>query len=141
MQKYIGTKIVRAEDMLLGDFRTLKNQALGEYEEAMTAGYTVVYPDGYTSWCPQDVFEQAYRPTDFMTFGLAIEAVKLGFSVTKRDWLPGSSMSWIEGEGLMLTTPEGVIKTVTFTESHVMEEDWVILDLTVPEETTTQPQQ
>ena len=27
------------------------------------SGYEVIYPDGYTSWCPKDVFEAAYMET------------------------------------------------------------------------------
>ncbi len=42
-------------------------------------GYAVRYPDGYMSWSPKETFfEEAYRPSDCMTFGLAIEAAKKG---------------------------------------------------------------
>lgn len=67
MDKYIGVKIVHAEP----------EQNLHTGEE----GYKVVYPDGYESWSPKSVFKEAYRKTDGITFGLAIEALKyrLGF--------------------------------------------------------------
>ncbi len=42
---YVGTKIIRAEPA----------------EQAGKPGYTVYYPDGYTSWSPTAVFEIAYR--------------------------------------------------------------------------------
>lgn len=50
------------------------------------AGYEVVYEDGYRSWSPADVFEAAYRRTDGMNFGLAIEAAKMGKRIARRGW-------------------------------------------------------
>lgn len=49
-------------------------------------GYRVRYPDGYESWSPKDVFEEAYRPTDAMSFGLAIEAAKKGKRIARKGW-------------------------------------------------------
>lgn len=46
MQKYIGTKMIQAEPAT----RDGKD------------GYKVVYADGYESWSPKDVFEEAYLP-------------------------------------------------------------------------------
>lgn len=45
-QYYVGTKIIQAEPA----------------ERDGVAGYRVVYSDGYTSWSPQEAFEQAYLP-------------------------------------------------------------------------------
>lgn len=78
MKKYIGTKLVEAEPCAAwkdtGDHKT------GD------PGYKVRYPDGYESWSPEKVFERAYRPTDCMSFGLAIEAAKKGFKIARRGW-------------------------------------------------------
>ena len=46
MVRYIGTKLIEA----------IPAQKDGE------DGYKVVYPDGYNSWSPADVFERAYLP-------------------------------------------------------------------------------
>lgn len=46
MVRYIGTKLIEA----------IQAQKDGK------DGYKVVYPDGYTSWSPADVFERAYLP-------------------------------------------------------------------------------
>lgn len=46
MQKYIGTKVIQAEPA----------------EKDGKAGNKVVYADGYESWSPKDVFEEAYLP-------------------------------------------------------------------------------
>ena len=71
MKQYIGTKIVQAEPS-------------GLYEKG--DGYRVRYEDGYVSWSPKEVFEKAYRPTDGMSFGLAIEAMKRGCRVARKGW-------------------------------------------------------
>ena len=74
MKRYIGTKIIHAEPQV--------EHHAGEPRE----GYKVVYQDGYTSWSPKDVFEEAYRPTEGLTFGLAIEALKKGLKVSRAGW-------------------------------------------------------
>lgn len=86
MDKYIGTKLVEAEPAVraFGQVYTTERPELrhGEYED----GYKVRYPDGYESWSPKDVFEDAYRPTNGMNFGLALEAAKKGSKITRRGW-------------------------------------------------------
>ncbi|MGM9585145.1 MAG: DUF2829 domain-containing protein [Faecousia sp.] len=74
MKQYIGTKIIKAEPMQRGGVDGIKD------------GYKVVYPDGYESWSPKDVFEAAYRATDGMNFGLAIEAAKIGKKIARAGW-------------------------------------------------------
>ena len=78
MQQYIGTKIIHAEPQ----------------EKGGADGYAVVYEDGYKSWSPKDAFENAYRESDAMTFGLAIEAIKKGIKVARKGW-NGKDM-WLE---------------------------------------------
>lgn len=70
MKEYLGVKLVEAE-------LQIKNNVLG---------YKVVYPDGYISWSPKDVFEEAYRKTDGLNFGLAIEGAKKGFKIARKGW-------------------------------------------------------
>lgn len=89
MQTYIGTKIIQAEPLA-------KNY--GPPETHGQPGYKVVYPDGYTSWSPADAFEEAYRPCDAMTFGLAIEALKKGKRVARAGW---------NGKGMWLALIDG----------------------------------
>ena len=87
MKQYIGTKMVQAEPVL-----KVQGQMYGigeivlRHDEDAECGYKVVYPDGYVSWSPKEVFEEAYRETDDMNFGLAIEAMKLGMKVARRGW-------------------------------------------------------
>lgn len=65
MKKYIGTKTVSAEPMLLGEFikQTGRNPYVNDIEvhDNSEKGYIVEYKDGYKSWSPADVFEEAYH--------------------------------------------------------------------------------
>lgn len=70
MKKYIGVKLIDAVEMNIDGKQ----------------GYRVVYHEDYESWSPKDVFEEAYRLIDGMTFGLAIEAMKKGYKVGRRGW-------------------------------------------------------
>lgn len=56
MQAYITTKVVLAE-LAPPPVRMIKDDI-----EPHTVGYKVVYPDGYESWCPREVFERTSRP-------------------------------------------------------------------------------
>jgi len=78
MEKYIGTKIVSAEP------QTIK--FIDGVEHAEEHGYKVVYKDGYESWSPKEVFEEAYRSIDAMNFGLALEAAKMGHRIARHGW-------------------------------------------------------
>ena len=92
MKRYIGTKIIHAEP------------ATGPSGD----GYNVTYSDGYTSWSPKAAFEEAYRPADGLTFGLAIEALKKGLRVAREGW---------NGKGMWLVlvpgTPDAVLREGT----------------------------
>lgn len=91
MKQYIGAKIIQAEPAarVTGeDFvKHIQpvDQTIGEGEN-YELGYKVVYPDGYVSWSPKEVFEEAYRETDGMSFGLAIEAAKKGKKIARAGW-------------------------------------------------------
>jgi hypothetical protein len=93
MKQYIGTKMVMAAPALRMDdgkgnvrVELLSNNPMPQPGDALDMGYKVVYPDGYESWSPQDVFEQAYRQTAGMSFGLAIEAAKKGKKIARAGW-------------------------------------------------------
>lgn len=72
--KYIGTKVITAWPA----------------EKDGQPGYGVKYADGYMSWSPKDVFEEAYRACEgdaqAMTFGDAVHMLKLGEKVSRRGW-------------------------------------------------------
>ena len=91
MKQYIGTKVIQAEPATKGQAAAkrmgLKVEDCPDTLAGMKAdGYRVIYPDGYESWSPKDVFEAAYRATDGMSFGLAIEAAKMGKKIARAGW-------------------------------------------------------
>ena len=87
MKKYIGTKIIEAEQAVRLDGKHVQpNDWPIPNDAAVEEGYRVVYPDGYESWSPKDVFEEAYRSANGLTFGLAIEAVKKGMKISRKGW-------------------------------------------------------
>ena len=86
MKTYIGTKIIEAKPMTRGDYNTFRGWKIPEDENPEDRGYLVKYPDGYISWSPKEVFEEAYRECDSMSFGLAIEAMKKGKRVKRKGW-------------------------------------------------------
>ena len=96
MKQYSGTKIIHAEPARRYWFENGEKLVVPDSEEkperikqaaACESGYKVVYsPDGYESWSPKDVFEEAYRETTGMPFGLAIEAAKKGKKIARAGW-------------------------------------------------------
>lgn len=103
MKQYIGTKIVQAEPQtsLAAGFG-----AAGPGKD----GYRVIYPDGFVSWSPKDTFEEAYRPADGMSFGLAIEALKKGERVARAGW---------NGKGMWLYRVNGNSNFSAVTYEHL----------------------
>lgn len=93
MKQYIGTKMVQAKpayritDPRGNAYLQMKDpNAVCEAGSKIEDGYKVLYADGYESWSPKEVFEEAYREVDGMSFGLALEAVKLGFRAARKGW-------------------------------------------------------
>lgn len=81
MKKYIGTKQVEAEPMMLGEFynktgRSPYGDGIEDHEET-EEGYLVRYKDGYESWSPKDVFDEAYKCADTFKDRLYIELAEL----------------------------------------------------------------
>ena len=95
-QQFIGTKMINAVPMTRAEYNDFRGWQLPEDENGEDAGYLVEYLDGgkpntlqyagYVSWSPKEQFDKAYRPTDGMTFGLALEALQQGKRVARTGW-------------------------------------------------------
>lgn len=104
MNRYIGTKIIDAKPMNRLAYNCLRGWDVPADENPDDEGYLVEYQDGgkpnvegyagYVSWSPKEQFDKAYRPINGMTFGLALEALKVGKRVTRAGW---------NGKGMWLT--------------------------------------
>lgn len=86
MKKYIGIRIVEAKPMSLGDYNASKGWAIPDDEDPWTEGYQIKGFNDYVSWRPKEQFEEANRLCDAMTFGYAVEAMKIGHRVSRVGW-------------------------------------------------------
>ena len=124
-ETYIGTKLIKAEDMTRAEYNTFRGWELPADENGADEGYLVEYLDGgkpnttthagYVSWSPKEQFDNAYRKTTGMSFGLAVEAVKKGRKVARAGWngkgmflflVPGSTFK-VSRAPLLGIYPEG----------------------------------
>lgn len=107
MKRYIGVKIVKAFPMTRECAETNHKVVVGGNNHG--DGYIVEYDNGYRSWSPKDVFDAAYRPTDNLSFGLAIEAMKKGHRVARKGW---------NGRGIFIAIQPGFDIEVAAERSH-----------------------
>ena len=96
MKQHIGVKLINAKPMTRQEYNDFRGWPLPADENGADEGFLVEYLDGgkantdlyagYVSWSPAEVFNRAYRLTDGLTFGLAIEALKAGHKVARAGW-------------------------------------------------------
>lgn len=96
MKTYIGTKIINATPMTRADYNIFRGWTLPADEDGADAGYLVEYTDGgkpnvasyagYVSWSPKEQFDGAYRETEGLPFGMAVEGLKLGQKLARKGW-------------------------------------------------------
>ena len=109
MQTYIRTKIIEAVPAIRkgGNVYEL-TQPIPKSMDPEEEGYKVRYQDGYESFRPKAVFEEAYRPIDGMNFGLAIEARKNGKKCRRAGW-NGKNQHIELASAISYTSPTGTI--------------------------------
>ena len=134
MRQYIGTKIIEAEPANRIDGKIFSIYDMCPTGAVVEHGYKVRYPDGYESWSPKDVFEEAYRPTDCMSFGLAIEAMKKGKKVARRGWNGknqhielATRISYMTAEGVFMNVEHEAIgnKAIAFCGTSGVQMGWL----------------
>lgn len=97
----------------------------------------------------EEVFEESYRECDFMSFGLAIEAMKKGKKVKRKGWngknqyiqlATGISYKSVDGEivncehdaignqAIAFVGTSGVQMGWLATQSDMLAEDWTIVE-------------
>lgn len=108
----------------------------------VVGGYFVVYADGYKSFSPADVFEAGYALIDNfeiqggMTFGTALERLKMGNRVARRGWngkgqwvalqLPDANSKMQSGYAY-LHPVGGVLVPWAPSQSDMLADDWMIV--------------
>ncbi len=159
--KYIGTKIVAAKPMSRLEYNDFRGWNLPSNENGADEGYLVEYLDGgkpnvegyagYVSWSPAEQFNNAYRKTSGLTFGLAIEALRLGKKVARQGWngkdmflflVPGSTFTvnrapllgiYPEGTSINyhshidMKTAQGYVVPWLASQTDVLADDWVVI--------------
>ena len=162
MKNYIGTKIINAKPINRADYNKFRGWELPANENGEDEGYLVEYTDGgklnvegfagYVSWSPKEQFDNAYRLTTGMSFGLAIDALKKGLKVARKGWngkgmflfLVQGSKFKVNRKPLLGIYPEGTeinycphidIKTADdkvvpwlASQTDVLADDWVIVE-------------
>lgn len=157
LQQYIGVKMILAKPMTRQAYNDYRGWELPEDEKhlANESGYLVEYNDpehsnhpnhkGYISWSPDNVFNEAYRLTNGMSFGLAIEAVKKGMKVARSGWNgknifialqepdENSFMTYpyiyIDSTQLDTDNPDAVMNRVPWlaSQTDMLAEDWMVI--------------
>lgn len=153
MQKYIGVKLINAKPMTRAEYNAFRGWQLPSDENPEDAGFLVEYVDGgksntdlyagYVSWSPAEVFNNAYKPIEGMTFGLAIEALKRGQLVARAGWngkgmwlkhIPaGGNLDFGTGQSLPILpwigmkTADNKFVPWLASQTDVLAEDWNIL--------------
>lgn len=137
METYIGTKIIKAKPAIKVDGRIyLMNEAIPRSMNRQE-GYKVVYEDGYESWSPKDVFEKAFRSTDGLDFGLAVEALKQRQRVAKQSWnKSGMYLELQEPDQYSKMTAPYIYITIDGdyripwhpSQADILEDDWMIVN-------------
>ncbi|MEZ2310766.1 DUF2829 domain-containing protein [Paraburkholderia sp. RCC_158] len=96
MNRYIGTNVVFAEPMTRAAYNEFRGWPLPANENGADEGFLVEYADGgkpnvegragYVSWSPKDVFEGSYRAAVGLSFGMALEAMRMGHRLARVGW-------------------------------------------------------
>lgn len=74
MKKYLGTKLVTAKPMTRAEAEVILGKSIKPAKQEYSGeGYLVRYEDGYQSWSPKEVFDEAYKPADNFLDRLIIE--------------------------------------------------------------------
>ena len=139
--QFIGVKIVEATPMTREAFEAQEGRSVGG--DIHGDGYMVTYENGYRAWSPKAVFDAAYRQIDGMTFGLAIEASKMGKNVARAGW-NGKGMyvrfvkNWTCTDGIddnrrrnplfTIKNVDGSVSTWVPSIYDVLAEDWQIVE-------------
>jgi len=147
MKQYIGVKVINAKPMTRLEYNCFRGWDVPADENPDDEGFLVEYTDGgkantkefegYVSWSPKEVFEKAYFQTSGMTFGLAIEAMKMGSKVSRAGWngkgmylsyvsksvLPPSYLPYIE----MKTVDDKRVPWLA-SQTDLLSEDWSVVN-------------
>lgn len=102
MKNYVGTVQANVIRMNRGNYNLNRGWEIPQDENSLDDGYMMETSNGHITWIPKDVFDNTYSETSNvrMTFGKALESLKLGSKVAREGW---------NGKGMFVyLVPEGV---------------------------------
>lgn len=133
MKMHIGTKMILATAMTRQQYNDYRGWILPENEAhlANEDGFLVEYVDGgesnhpdhkgYISWSPKTVFDNSYKKSGELSFGMAIEAAKRGSKIARTGW-NGAGMYAV----IMPGFPDGCTANKATAEIHGIKEGEII---------------
>jgi hypothetical protein len=142
---FFGTKLVAGQPMTRQQWCDYRGWKLPANEDGADQGYLVEYKDGgkpndprhkgYISWSPKEVFEGSYREISGLTFGHAIEALKMGKKVQRAGWNgKGQHVSYVSGDQprgflpyMQLFNAQGTYVPWLPSQSDCLADDWRIV--------------
>lgn len=149
---YVGFKLLNnAEKMSKSDYCIRVGRPLGEGEDMHEKGYLVEYEDGYRSWSPAEVFNEAYRSIHKgMDFSMALYCAKRGWAIARAGWngkdqfvyhVPSQHVATKTdvavkafgpevyiGDYLSIKTSENTVNTWVPSVSDLFANDWFVID-------------
>ena len=135
---YIGTKMINAEPMTRAAYNVFRGWELPADENGDDEGYLVEYLDGgkpnttthagYVSWSPKEQFDNAYRKTSGMSFGLAVEAVKKGKKIARAGWNGKGMFLFLYHAHIDMKTVDGTIVPWLASQTDVLADDWIVVE-------------
>ncbi|WP_455797571.1 DUF2829 domain-containing protein [Clostridium butyricum] len=134
MKKYLGTKMVNAEPMNLGNYNMCRGWEIPINENPNREGYKVQYDDGYVSWSPKEIFEEAYIKTHGYDLSWGLIKLKQGKIIARRGWKGKGMYVALAGKEindivtiepfLVIKNTKGTFNTWVPSISDLLADDW-----------------
>lgn len=103
MTTFIVAKPITARPMTLGEYNIYRGWDIPADENPKDKGFLVEchstgksnHPDhaGQITWVPKAQFDRTHSPASAMTFGFALEALKIGKKIARMGW--GGQKMWL----------------------------------------------
>ena len=121
---YIGTEIVKAMPMTMAKAQKMLGRAIksaiGEED-----GYLVEYKDGYMSWSPKSVFEEAYHEADSVNFSRAVALLKADIAVKRKSWSGGKFLYYVPSASYPAMTD--IAKSIADKDGNVLYKEYIAI--------------
>ncbi len=109
-QLHFGIKAILSSPMARLEYNNYRGWKLPSDENGSDEGFLVEYLEGgasnhenhkgYISWSPSEVFNNAYKPSGSMSFGMATEAARMGCKVARSGWNGTKMFAYIVPTGV-----------------------------------------